>query len=509
MKRELFTSTKGRLSIVSVVAILAVLAFSAAASARTAGQVSHPSRHPHTVQSEKRAVKRSPNSPVSAAVKKAAAKKAAAKKLAEKKAAAKKAAAALAARKRHPVKPVAKPATPAATPVSYGTVTTLSNGTVVASTGASAAATTLATTAGSAAVTPSAPAPSTPVTSPTTSTATPAPGSVTAPANGSILWGAATGTQFDNGGQAPWDMNVVNDFQNQDAAGKGMSIIPFYDDFLNCPNSSAGAVDGTCSTESFPWTPFNDIRAHGSIPMLSWGSQTLQDGYANTATDSNFTLAKVAAGDYDSYITSWAQKAASWGHPFFMRFNWEMNGDWFPWSVGSNGNTAASYVAAWRHVHDIFVKNGATNATWVWCPNAGYSTQLAALYPGDAYVDWTCMDAYNFGTDSGNTWKSFDQVAGPDYAQITQSIAPSKPMMLGEFNSSNDGGSRASWLTTTMAEIPVKYPAIKAVVAFDSDSDFTLETDPASVSAFSNAINNPVFASNSFGNLSGGAIAAQ
>jgi beta-mannanase len=46
-----------------------------------------------------------------------------------------------------------------------------------------------------------------------------------------------------------------------------------------------------------------------------------------------------------------------------------MNGTWSPWAVGVNGNTAAHYVAAWRHVHRIFTKVGATNATWVWCPN--------------------------------------------------------------------------------------------------------------------------------------------
>jgi len=31
-----------------------------------------------------------------------------------------------------------------------------------------------------------------------------------------------------------------------------------------------------------------------------------------------------------------------------------MNGKWQPWSIGVNGNTAAQYVTAWRHAHDIF-----------------------------------------------------------------------------------------------------------------------------------------------------------
>ena len=74
------------------------------------------------------------------------------------------------------------------------------------------------------------------------------------------------------------------------------------------------------------------------------------------------------AGRYDEYIREFAEEARAWGHPFFLRFNWEMNGDWFPWSEGVNGNPSGEYVAAWRHVHDIFAAVGATNVTWVWCP---------------------------------------------------------------------------------------------------------------------------------------------
>jgi hypothetical protein len=491
MNRGLITSTRGRLSILSLAAILVALAFSAIASAASVAQVSHSGRHPHATQAAKRTAKRSPNAKVTDAAKRAAAKRAAAKAAAAKAKGGKKA----------PVHKTPTKTSPTATPaasISYGSVTTAA-----------------ATPAPAPAVTTVAPSTATPAvsTAPTSSASTtPTSGSVAAPSNGSILWGSTIGTQFEGGQQAPWDMNVVSDFENQDAGGKGESIIPFYDDFLNCPNDQAGQVDSSCTDENFPLTPFNNIRAHGSIPMLSWGSQTLQDGYANTASDSNFTLAKVASGAYDSYITAWAQKAAAWGHPFFLRFDWEMNGNWFPWSVGSNGNTAADFVAAWRHVHDIFVKNGATNATWVWCPNAGYASQLAALYPGDAYVDWTCMDAYNYGTDEGNSWQSFDQVASSDYDAITGSIAPSKPMMIGEFNSSSAGGDQAAWLKTTLAEIPVNYPKIRAVVAFDASAggaDFTLEGNAASQSAFAAGIANPAYASNTFGNLGGGAVTPQ
>ena len=90
------------------------------------------------------------------------------------------------------------------------------------------------------------------------------------------------------------------------------------------------------------------------------------------------------AGTHDAYIREFAEDARDWGHPFFLRFNWEMNGNWFPWSEGVNGNQPGEYVAAWRHVHDIFTEVGATNATWVWCPNVdpgGKFSDLALALP--------------------------------------------------------------------------------------------------------------------------------
>ena len=66
------------------------------------------------------------------------------------------------------------------------------------------------------------------------------------------------------------------------------------------------------------------------------------------------------SGKYDSYIPqNVAEDARDWGHPFFLRFDWEMNGNWFPWSEGVNGNQSGEFVAAWRHVHDIFTSVGA------------------------------------------------------------------------------------------------------------------------------------------------------
>ena len=76
--------------------------------------------------------------------------------------------------------------------------------------------------------------------------------------------------------------------------------------------------------------------------------------------------------------------AALWGKPLFVRFAQEMNGDWFPWGRGVDGNTARDFRKAWKHVVDLFRFHGATNVRWVWSPNedSGGTFQFAPLLPG-------------------------------------------------------------------------------------------------------------------------------
>jgi beta-mannanase len=176
-----------------------------------------------------------------------------------------------------------------------------------------------------------------------------------------------------------------------------------------------------------------------------------------------------------------------------------------PYSEGSNGNRRGQFVRVWRHVHDIFRRAGATNVSWVWCPNVQYpgSLPLRELYPGDAYVDWTCLDGYNWGTNpaSPQGWHSFDQTFGPTYRLITRSIAPLKPMMIGETAASEWGGSKAQWITQALAGIPRRYPRIRGVVWFNKNADrmdWVIESSAAARRAFARAIAAPVYARNGF-----------
>jgi hypothetical protein len=312
-----------------------------------------------------------------------------------------------------------------------------------------------------------------------------------------LYWGATIGDQI-TGTQAPWDMGAVAEFE---AMGeKGLSLVNFFAPFANCASSP-------CSFYRFPTSAIDAIREHGAIPVFSWSSQSIP----SSLNEPNFQLGDVIAGTYDSYIRKFAEEARDWGHPFFLRFNWEMNGTWFPWSEGVNGNQSGEYVAAWRHVHDIFTSVGATNATWVWCPNidpAGKFQDLASLYPGGEYVDWTGLDGYNWGPKKGG-WASFDHLYRSTYATITEAVAPGKPLLIGEMGSTETGGSKASWISEALAAIPGAYPQVRGVLwfdKFDDGMDWPIETSSSATEAFADGIENPDYRSNSYEDLSASPI---
>ena len=323
------------------------------------------------------------------------------------------------------------------------------------------------------------------------------PPPVEVPPPGDAYWGAWIGPQL-TGEAAPWDMDAVAEFEQM--VGKPLSTIEFSSPFADCSKSP-------CSYFSFPWDPFDAIRAYGAIPFFSWGSQSIP----GSPDQPNFQLADILAGAHDGYIHDWATRAAEWGHPFFLRFDWEMNGKWFPWGEGANGNQPGEFAEAWRHVHDIFTSVGATNATWVWCPYVNRLNLYASLYPGDSYVDWTCLDGYNWGENPAAPygWRTFDELYGAAYAKVTETVAPSKPMVIGEIAASEYGGSKATWIEEMFDALATRYPKVRGLVWFENlgnDMDWVLESSASATSAFATGISDSRFLGNVFGGISASPI---
>jgi hypothetical protein len=321
------------------------------------------------------------------------------------------------------------------------------------------------------------------------------PGTASAAKQRPLYWGAWIGKQL-TGSEPPWDMSGVSRFE--ETAQKGLSLVEFSAPFFDCRVSP-------CSSYSFPTTPMESIRAYGAIPLFSWGSASTAGG--PRAPD--FQLSDVLRGVYDSYVREFAEDARSWGHPFFLRFNWEMNGDWFAWGAGVNGNEPGEYIAAWRHVHDIFTSVGATNATWVWCPYAR-DEALRAYYPGGRYVDWTCIDGFNWGPRSPEPapWRSFEATFAPAYRYIKQ-MAPRKPMLIAEVASNGRGRAKATWIRGMFAALRTKFPRVRGLIWFnqvDRGVDWPLETSAAATNAFRKGIRSGAYRPNIYGEFAASPI---
>jgi hypothetical protein len=81
-----------------------------------------------------------------------------------------------------------------------------------------------------------------------------------------------------------------------------------------------------------------------------------------------------------------------------IRPGWEMNGDWYPWSIKDG---AEAFAGRWRQAVSA-MRAAAPGLEFDFTVNMGSSAGLdpAAAYPGDDYVDLIGMDVYDRGWES-------------------------------------------------------------------------------------------------------------
>ena len=246
----------------------------------------------------------------------------------------------------------------------------------------------------------------------------------------------------------------------------------------------------------------DEFRTRGIMPGLTWEPSK---GPAQTvgANQPDFSWKQISSGKYDSYITQFAKDAAAYHYPFVLRILHEMDGTWYPWGYKVNGNTnLADFVTSYKHIVDLFRAAGATNVQYVWNPTVvstvtvqQYGSMFKEAYPGDNYVDWVGLDGYN---SKLSDWRSLQDIFEPGYKLITSFT--SRPIILfevGSLDNPQDPTARANWITQGfLTTIPNQFPAIKAVVWFNSKDgagqDFTLDTQGA-VNAWKQVVSSPLY----------------
>jgi hypothetical protein len=246
--------------------------------------------------------------------------------------------------------------------------------------------------------------------------------------------------------------------------------------------------------DSVPFVP-SELRAawnRGAVPMITWEPMSYSGRH--------YPMRLIQRGRFDEYIRESARAAAHWGRPILVRFAHEMNGTWYPWARGVDGNNSYRLKAVWRRVVGIFRTQHATNVQWVWAPNVntGGDFPFRDLYPGDEWVDWVGFDGFNWA--ERGAWNSFTEIVDNTYEELAK--ISSRPMIVAETGSNENGGDKAAWVASALRrEIP-NFDRIKAVVWFDDVAneggeggalDARIDSSAASLRAFRSAISSPIY----------------
>jgi hypothetical protein len=169
------------------------------------------------------------------------------------------------------------------------------------------------------------------------------------------------------------------------------------------------------------YEPFNvrlarAAASHGAAPLVQMDPNGVK-------------LAAIASGQYDAYLSSYAEAVRAYHDPVILSFGHEMNGTWYSW--GYRKASPVQFVAAWRHIVTVFRALGAGNVTWLWTVNVINDTQAgkipspAAWWPGKSYVNWVGIDGYYLK----RSWE-FVSLFGPTITDVRE--ITSDPILIAE-----------------------------------------------------------------------------
>lgn len=192
--------------------------------------------------------------------------------------------------------------------------------------------------------------------------------------------------------------------------------------------------------------------------------------------------AYILAGSMDTYITALGSALKTFlagpdgtlgnsdDRRVYLRYAHELNGNWYPWSNVTN------YGAAWRYVYNKIMTGSGLNKThiqWIFEPIAPWEIggDFELFWPGDAYVDWLSLDAYNSadGQKWYQPWERFDSML-----YKFRGFRPLLPVMVSE-TGSYSGSPLGSNIAAKGQWLQALYPYlagwnVQIVVYFNDDN---------------------------------------
>ncbi|OON74207.1 glycoside hydrolase family 26 protein [Streptomyces tsukubensis] len=247
---------------------------------------------------------------------------------------------------------------------------------------------------------------------------------------------------------APASMKSVKEFAS--STGKKPNMIEFY--------SAWG--------DSYETTLAQNAWDYGALPFIAW-------------EPFKRSLAGIAAGKDDAYIASYARSVKTLNQPVAISFAHEMNGFWYSW--GTKKATPKEFVRAFRHVHDVFEKVGATQVIWVWSPNVINpmpKVRLEPYWPGDSYVDWVGVVGYYARTGPS----TFPTLYGPTMDQIR--AFTKKPFIVAE-TAAEAGDRKPADIKDLFQGVEKRDDVLGHVwFNFDKEADWRISSGPASARTY-------------------------
>lgn len=219
------------------------------------------------------------------------------------------------------------------------------------------------------------------------------------------------------------------------------------------------------------------------------------------------TVTEINQGLHDESIRANLRDIAKLDYPVFLRIGAEMN-------VWTTPTDPQAFQQAYIRIAEM-ARGLAPNAALIFSVNyvGSYGDDMAAYYPGDAYVDWVGVSLYcnrfrdsstrEEGEDFGNMYFGANDWADPiaSVAETVEKFGDRKPIMVTEGGAGNYLVSAgmdlsdfaASRITHAYRALTMVYPQIKGIIYFDtnvadSDYQYDLEQSSKAEAAFNSAV---------------------